>query len=199
MTTRDYALRKLPSSKDDSCMDYPYGYIHPKSSRYSLEYIRKPILVEEEEADADKFPWSIREHFWFVEGNNLGEDWISCGLLDNGNYFFYKGDCSYTGFSVYGHMSLWVSESWKNIVDYVMTESEYELYMQETTEAPVEDEDTVCGTCMIRLAYKHTLTSEDGPLCGDCLRDLEWERKKKEEERQEQQKKQKSKHSASRS
>ena len=169
-------------------MAYPYGYI-ALDGFYSVKHIRKPIVVEPEEADAGHFPWNIRTHFWFVEGNNLGEDWISCGVLDNGNYFFYKGDCCYTGFSVHGTMSLWVSESWKTIVDYVMTESEYQLYMKETTLAPVEDEDTVCGSCMVQLAYKHTLTSEDGPLCGDCLRNLDWSRKKEEEERQEQERK----------
>ncbi len=125
-------------------MEYPYSCIGPENESdcwgYGIDEIRREILIEEEEADAGDFPHNIAEHFWIREGCHDGDEWMACGLLTNGNYFFYTGGCDYTGFDCQGFMQLWVSESWKNIVDHAMTEKEYNLYVEQT-EDPCEDSD----------------------------------------------------------
>lgn len=118
-------------------MQYPYGCIDEEWYCYNLEDIRKPILVEEQEADAGNFPKNIQEHFWIRGGENEGDDWISCGRLTNGAFFFYTGGCDYTGFDCQGFMSLWVSNSWENIVEHAMSECEYMLFIEQTVEDSV--------------------------------------------------------------
>ena len=150
-------------------MEYPYGYIGSYTPRYDINSILSKILVEEGQAEAGNFPHNIAKHFWIREGQNDGDSWMACGQLTNGNYFFYTGGCDYTGFDCQGGMDLWVSASWKNIIEHAMTEEQYRLYIIQSTIGEVkEDEDTVCGVCMIRLAKMPNTFTKDGRLCEDC-------------------------------
>lgn len=126
-----------PKKKDmtglEKEMEYPYSYVTPLGPSfdyYPLEEILKPILVEtpEEKADASGFPQSIQEHFWIRPGENDGDEWIACGQLKNGAYFHYQASCDYTGFDCQGGMRLWVSKSWKNILEHAMDPHIREMY-----------------------------------------------------------------------
>ena len=141
----DYTIRKMVPGADLNRlvggMWYPYGYIEESTegyySHYNLDAIRRPILVEPEQAPAGDFPHNIQEHFWIRLGENDGDSWISCGVLTNGNYFLFTGSCDYTGFDCQGGMNLWVSSSWQNIVDHGMGETIYRYY---TMDLPTPEE-----------------------------------------------------------
>ena len=167
--SRNVNIRKMDGVKGwERTMLYPYSCIGDEWMAYRIEDIRRPILVEEKEADAGNFPTNIQEHFWIRPGENDGDDWLSCGVLNNGAYFFYTGGCDYTGFDCQGGMSLWVSNSWQNIVEHAMSEGEYELYLQQTEE-PLKKEEVTCGYCEKDPATMPNSMTEDGRLCADCF------------------------------
>jgi hypothetical protein len=169
-------------------LNYPYGYIGQGEYGYALGDILRPIPVKTEQANTGDFPRNIQEHFWIYAGENDGDSWLSCGALANGNYFFYTGGCDYTGFDCQGGMSLWVSSSWKTIVDHAMTSADYELYEEQTKVPPIiaagqepwpilsseefwaaQRVSTECAECHeggATMEYNHQ------QLCADCFWDV---------------------------
>ena len=193
---RNYEIMRTNQTQElcQEQMAYPYSYIGEDGLGYSyaLAEIRRGIVVETEaeQAEAGDFPRNIQEHFWVRIGEHDGDNWISCGLLENGAYFFYEGGCDYTGFDCQGGMSLWISNSWKNIVDHAMTEPVYELYLQENEPEPertpagdseAEEEDRgVCSHCEEAPATMPNEFAEDrGDLCADCFWDLDADMKRR--------------------
>ncbi len=83
--------------------------------------------------DLAGFPTQIREFLWVHEGENDSEPWLAVGILENGTYFFYKGECDYTGFDCQGDMQLYGATSLKTLIDEAMGIREYDLWMEETT------------------------------------------------------------------
>jgi hypothetical protein len=169
---RNYTIIRTVKSQEEcqAVMDYPYTYIADEfQTHYSLDEIRRPIIVEAEGvvADAGDFPKNIQEHFWVRVGENDGDSWLSVGQLTNGNYFFYEGGCDYTGFDCSGGMSLWVSKSWENIVDHAFTEEVYQLYTQQKVNYPI------CAHCDDEEATMPNDWNDDGDLCPDCYWDLD--------------------------
>lgn len=169
------------------CMQYPYGYIgrDEHGCDYALEDILRPIMVETEMADAGNFPENIAEHYWIRPGRNDGDSWMSCGVLSNGNYFFYSGGCDYTGFGCQGGMNLWVSSSWATIVEHAMNQSDYETFMDQTAVPPAEGEGpwpvltqeefwaecsrhTPCYECRTKGATHKMPYMDDEMLCDKC-------------------------------
>ena len=132
---RNYTVRKMKNMKElVEGMQYPYNYITAEDDpyhHYTVKEILRPIVVEREEADPGDFPYNIQDHYWIRLGENDGDSWISAGKLTNGNYFLYTGSCDYTGFDCQGCMYLWVSSSWKTIVDHAMDEETYRLFKEE--------------------------------------------------------------------
>jgi hypothetical protein len=142
--SRDFTIRKMNGVQHlRPSLDYPYRYI--QEDEYGYDYtvkdIRRPIMTDIEEAEVGNFPSNIQEHFWIRPGRNDGDSWMACGRLTNGNYFFFTGGCDYTGFDCQGSMSLWVSSSWKNIVEQGMSRGNYELYLKQTAVPPAEGEE----------------------------------------------------------
>ena len=136
--SRSYTIRKMNGVHHlQGSMAYPYSCIGDEWMAYRLDDIRRPIPVEQEQADAGDFPKNIQEHFWIRPGENDGDAWMACGVLTNGNYFFYTGSCDYTGFDCQGSMRLWISKLWQNIVDHAMSRADYGLYESQTKVPPV--------------------------------------------------------------
>lgn len=125
-----------------SCLDYPYGYIGQDDygCDYALEDILRPMPAVAEEPDVGDFPKNIAEHYWVRPGQNDGDSWMSCGVLTNGSFFFYRAGCDYTGFGCQGGMSLWVSASWATIVNHAMGQADYDLFVEQTAVPPAEGE-----------------------------------------------------------
>jgi hypothetical protein len=124
----------------DKDMGNVYFYVN-RDEQYDRDAIRRHIVVETVPADAGHFPANIRKHFWVRGGKNDGDSWISCGQLTNDAYFFFTASCCFTGFDAVGSMRLWVSNSWKNIVEHAMNQEEYNLYMAQTAVPPIAGED----------------------------------------------------------
>lgn len=141
--SRSSVIRKMNGVQHaEACMLYPYNYIGEEDygCDYALDNIRRSIMTEAAEADAGDFPQNIQEHFWIRPGQNDGDSWMACGVLSNGNYFFFTGGCDYTGFGCRGGMNLWVSSSWGAIVEHAMCQSDYDLYVENTAVPPAEGE-----------------------------------------------------------
>lgn len=201
MSTRIYVI--LHTTKPQiylaEIMQYPLSYIveeEENSYGYDLKNIQREILVEseEEQASAGTFPKNIKEYFWVRCGENDGDDWIACGLLENGAYFLFEGGCDYTGFDCQGHMCLWVSKKWENIIDHAMSEKTYSLYLKldEVDEAhrgtrynPEQEEDYEefrgwCAHCKEEYGTMYNdVSDEGGYLCADCFWDLDKEMKRR--------------------
>jgi hypothetical protein len=136
-----------------------------------LDDIRRQILVEKEQAEAGDFPHNIQEHFWVRGGENDGDSWLATGQLTTGAYFFYSGGCDYTGFDCQGGMSLWISNSWENIIDHAMTEGEYELYIHQNEP---QEEPELCPKCQTDPAtMPNEFDDECERICADCFWDLD--------------------------
>jgi hypothetical protein len=183
------------------CMRYPYMYIGEEDlGSYTLKDIRRFIITETEMADAGDFPKNITEHYWIRPGENDGDSWIACGLLNNGSYFFYTGSCDFTGFDCQGGMSLWVSQSWANIVDHAMSRANYQLYLEQTEVPPAEGEEPWvpmteqqfwdeqrrhirCDHCEKEGANREHPFGIRALLCEDCYKSLTTTEEPKQEER----------------
>jgi hypothetical protein len=144
--SRDSTIRKMKGVfHARKCLAYPFSYIgrDDYGCDYALEQIRRDILVEKEEDKAGEgcFPHNIQEFFWIRPGCNEGDSWVACGVLVHGSYFFFTGGCDYTGFDCQGGMNLWVSNSWKNIVEHAMPQGLYDLYVDQTEVPPKEGEE----------------------------------------------------------
>ncbi len=191
--TRDYTIHRTSKTEAEcqQTMRYPYQYIGYTNYqlRYTLDIIRKDILVEtvEERAEAGDFPKNIENHFWARCGENDEKPWISCGQLTNGAYFFYTGSCDYTGFDCQGGMCLWVSKSWKNIVDHAMTEQNYKDYLLAdfpeivdiVDEGGKPDDFLYCCECGYEEGTMPDDFDENKKWCADCFWEADAERKRK--------------------
>ena len=82
--------------------------------------------------DLSGFPTEIREFLWVHEGENDADPWLALGILENGVYFFYKGECDYTGFDCQGNMMLYGARSLPTLLDSAMGIWEYNCWIQET-------------------------------------------------------------------
>lgn len=131
---RDHTIRRQ-NKKDinEPALEYPLYYV-----QYSLKFcpnmIRKPILIESvhERAKHNDFPDNVLEYFWINNEQNDGISWLCVGQLDTGPYFFFSAYCSTSGFEGNGDMSLYVSTSFKNIIEYGMEDDEYQAYISDT-------------------------------------------------------------------
>lgn len=79
------------------------------------------------------FPNTIEEYFWIQEGGK--EPWIALGLLNNGIYFLFTAYMFQpTGtFLNNGHMNLWASTRYSDIIQFAMDSSIYSLYLANTS------------------------------------------------------------------
>jgi len=83
----------------------------------------------------DTFPNTIQEYYWLNEGHPGSDLWMALGTLSNGLYFLYTAQCSDTEktFLDGGHMNLWVSVRFADIINYAMDNLTYKTYIEETT------------------------------------------------------------------
>lgn len=131
---REHEIRKQKTCDMNPIMiEYPLYYVN-ESLQFTPNMIRRDILIEDmaERARHGNFPQNIHEYFWIKDGEIDGLSWLCLGKLTNGAYFFFSAYCDVAGFNCGGDMTLYVSNSFKNIIEYGMEDDEYRWYVQET-------------------------------------------------------------------
>jgi hypothetical protein len=80
------------------------------------------------------FPHTIKEYYWIKEGEPGKTPWIALGILQDSTYFLYNAYMITPSntFIKNGHMNLWVSMRYSDIIQFAMDFSTYKLYVEET-------------------------------------------------------------------
>jgi hypothetical protein len=133
--TRSIELR-TSEILDSSVMRLPFVYIQEQFG-YSVESILRPIqgtTMVHMGTYPDTFPNTILEYYWIQEGVPGVSIWMALGKLTTGHYFFYTAQCPATQrtFLDGGHMNLWASVRFSDIIHYAMDAVIYAKYVQET-------------------------------------------------------------------
>lgn len=69
------------------------------------------------------FPQDIMKVYWYQEGINDEQPWYFIGKIKCNNkykYIFYIGECDYTGFECQGIMKMYISKSFKKIINFAI-------------------------------------------------------------------------------
>lgn len=135
-------LRIIQIRKSDTVqptqLQTPFLFIQ-KQFGYPVESILRPIHTMSQVhlgLYPDTFPNTIQEFFWTQEGVPGSSMWIALGQLTNGLYFFYTAQCANTKkiFLDGGHMNLWVSVKFSDLIHYAMDSQIYTKYIESTRE-----------------------------------------------------------------
>jgi hypothetical protein len=133
--SRIYTIRKSATLDPEKIM-LPLLFVN-KQFGYSVDTIfRKIHSAPEVHLGTDvTFPNTIEEYFWIHEGQQGKEPWIALGLLNNGIYFLFSAYMiSPTGsFFKNGHMNLWASTRFSDLIQFAMDSSIYSLYLENTS------------------------------------------------------------------
>jgi hypothetical protein len=116
---------------DPNHLSLPFMYINP-SFGYSVDTIVR-YVDESPDVDMkpDTFPYDIKEYYWIQEGEAGKKEWSTIGLLEDGLYFFYKA-YTHNSFDKSGHMELWVSHKFSDIIQYAIDRLTYNKYVADT-------------------------------------------------------------------
>jgi hypothetical protein len=110
---------------------YPFSVINNDNNDYKLENIFTSIPGQKQKLkDLGDFPNNIEEFIWGQKGKNDEEDWFLLCKLDNNNYVYFHAWCDYTGFECQGGMKVYVSKKLNNLINYAMSNQEYDLYIK---------------------------------------------------------------------
>lgn len=127
--SRDTSIRK--SQVDPVSMSLPFLYINPQFG-YSVDTILRDILESPDcVIKENTFPYEIKEYYWIQEGIPGKQPWYALGYLDEGVYFFYKA-FTYNTFDKDGHMDLWLSYNFGDLIQYAMDTLTYNIYITST-------------------------------------------------------------------
>jgi len=134
--SRILIIRKSDNINKDNIM-LPLMFFGDKHG-YSLESILRPIYPSFEihmGEYPDTFPHTIEEYFWIKAGQPGISPWIALGKLKGDIYFLYTAfmNISSNTFINNGHMDLWVSYRFSDIINFAMDASFYNDYISNTT------------------------------------------------------------------
>ena len=105
---------------------------------YSLKHILRPIHSAPDVhigTYPDTFPHTIEEYYWIKEGSPGLSPWIALGRLKGDLYFLYTAFMinSSNTFINNGHMDLWISSRYSDIIQFGMDPAFYNDYISSTT------------------------------------------------------------------
>lgn len=135
--SRIIQIRKSDTAKLRD-VQYPFMFIQPQFG-YSIENILRPIYTMTDVhlgVYPDTFPHTIQEFFWTQEAAPGSSMWIALGQLKGGLYFFYTAQCPNTQktFLDLGHMNLWVSIKFSDLIHFAMDTQVYNKYILDTVD-----------------------------------------------------------------
>jgi len=128
-------------SLDPRKMDMPFMFIHEQFG-FSVESIYRQLLTQsviDLGTFPDTFPNTISEFYWIQEGEPTIKPWIALGKLNSGTYFYYVASCSdsdgyfFKNKKVCGMMHLWLSNNYSDLINWSMSEPDYESYISSST------------------------------------------------------------------
>jgi hypothetical protein len=121
----------VKTSIDSDINILPFLFINPQFG-YSVNSILRDLHTSPKVfLKPDVFPHDVHEYYWIQEGEPGKKSWYALGLLDDNIYFLYR---AYTDnrFETEGHMDLWVSYNFSDIIQYAMDTSVYDAYITST-------------------------------------------------------------------
>jgi len=120
-------------------MDFPFLFIQDQFG-YSVNSIYRDIHSQTSinlETFSNTFPNTIVEFYWIKNEScgNAGQQWYALGRLENNIYFFYTAYCGATKtfLNKGGHMNVWVSRHYSDLIHYAMNLDVYKKYIDETS------------------------------------------------------------------
>jgi len=129
---------RVSSNINPGVLSLPFMFIHGQFG-YSVESILRPLRPMSAVhlgVYPDTFPNTIKEYYWIQSGSpgDGSKPWMALGRLTNDLYFFYTAQCANTQktFLDNGHMNLWVSMRFSDIINYAMDKATYQTYFDET-------------------------------------------------------------------
>jgi hypothetical protein len=134
--SRILTIRKSDSIDDADIMQ-PLMFFGEKFD-YSLQSILRPIYSAPQVdlgTYPDTFPYTIQEYYWIKAGDPGLTPWIALGKLKGDIYFLYMAFMSTPSntFINNGHMDLWASYRYSDIINYAMDQALYTEYISNTS------------------------------------------------------------------
>ena len=128
----DYSLRK--ASVNEKHIQLPLLFLRPQFGYTMDSILRKIESSPEIYIEPTLFPFEIKEYFWIREGIPGQSQWIALGKLNNDMYFLYTAHMilPLNTFVNNGHMNLWISIRFSDLIQFAMDSSMYSLYISET-------------------------------------------------------------------
>lgn len=130
---------RVSSNINPGVLSLPFMFIQGQFG-YSVDSILRPLRAMSAVhlgVYPDTFPNTIKEYYWIQEGTagDGSNPWMALGRLSNDLYFFYTAQCKNTQktFLDDGHMNLWVSMRFSDIINYAMDKVTYQTYFDETS------------------------------------------------------------------
>lgn len=129
--SRIVTIRKS-ANLDSSQISLPFSFINPAFG-YSVETILRDIYLSPDcVLKQYAFPYDIQEYYWIQNGEPGKKEWYALGSLkSDGFYFFYRA-YTYNTFDKSGHMDLWVSQRFSDLIQYAMDRLTYNIYITDT-------------------------------------------------------------------
>jgi len=134
--SRILTIRKSDIVNPDYIM-FPLMFFGEKFG-YSLERILRPMHSSPEICLGiypDTFPHTIIEYYWIKEGIPGDKSWIALGKLKGDIYFLYTAFMTMplNTFIGNGHMNLWLSYRYSDIIQVAMDAAFYNHYISNTS------------------------------------------------------------------
>lgn len=119
---------------DPSQILFPFVFLSEQFG-YSQDSILRYIYASPDiHLAPNEFPNEIKEYFWIKEGVPGKEPWFAVGSLNDGKYFLYKAymNLPTNTFINNGHMDLWVSLRFNDLIQYAIDHVAYSEYIKDT-------------------------------------------------------------------
>lgn len=124
--SRDISIRKI--KQDITSILLPLSYINPHYGFSINSIIRDLHTTPKVFLKPDVFPHNIQEYYWIQEGVSGNKSWYALGLLENNIYFLYRA-YTHTSFERDGHMDLWLSYNFADLIQHAMDNTVYTKYI----------------------------------------------------------------------
>ena len=135
----------MSTTINPSALKIPFMFLHDQFG-FSINSILREIPTMpmiDLGTYPNTFPNTISKYFWIQQGIPGSKPWIALGKLKNGLYFYYTAVCMNTeDLFLYnrGHMNLWISSRFDDLIQNGMDSFVYKTYTDECKIPYLENE-----------------------------------------------------------